>query len=145
MLRRNRWEPDDDGATVGATLSRLAAEIDALAGDVPPEVRAFRAALDRPAPLANLHAEQARLLAYVEARPGLAPAPPPPDHTERVTVDGHDFRVGRRGRTYDFDWLTGPHEYGFAISAPTTLTRAEMEQHIRDFLRDINPETGYLD
>jgi hypothetical protein len=63
-----------------------------------------------------------------------------------LTVDGEDFRVRIRAgqpRTYDFDWLTGPHEYGFASSGPE-MTVPEMEQAIRDFLAGIDPATGYL-
>ncbi|SCL37586.1 hypothetical protein GA0074692_4718 [Micromonospora pallida] len=66
-----------------------------------------------------------------------------------LTVDGQEFRVRTRAGapgTYDFDWLTGPHEYGFALSGPAepAMSRAEMERHIRDFLADIDPATGYL-
>jgi hypothetical protein len=152
-LRRARWDPHDDPATVIATLHRLAAELDALPA-VPAEVAAFRAALDRPDPSPHLHAEQARLLARHErdARPGLAPEHlrPRPDHSEVMTVDGHDFRVSTRAGepgTYDFDWLTGPHEYGFGISRSggAPMTRPEAERAIRDFLGQIDPETGYLD
>ncbi|MBY8873872.1 hypothetical protein K7640_18750 [Micromonospora sp. PLK6-60] len=66
-----------------------------------------------------------------------------------LTVDGQEFRVRVRvgePRTYDFDWLTGPHEYGFALSGPRdlVLSHAEMTQAIRDFLAQIDPATGYL-
>ncbi|MFC0006856.1 hypothetical protein [Micromonospora siamensis] len=86
-----------------------------------------------------------------EPRPGLAP----PEHSPAyqgepvlITVDGQDFRVRRRADspgTYDFDWLTGPHPYGFGLSQPGhELTRPELERHIRDFLDQIDPATGYL-
>ncbi|MFE0588642.1 hypothetical protein [Micromonospora echinospora] len=88
-----------------------------------------------------------------EPEPGLAP-----EHLRTVryqgdpvmlTVDGHDFRVRARAGepgTYDFDWLTGPHEYGFSLSGPAdpAMSRPEMERNIRDFLAEIDPATGYL-
>jgi hypothetical protein len=68
----------------------------------------------------------------------------------RVTVDGHDFLV--RARTgepgvYDFDWLTGPRDYGFSVarSDRSPMSRPEAEESIRDFLTQINPATGYID
>ncbi|MEE6261590.1 hypothetical protein [Plantactinospora sonchi] len=66
-----------------------------------------------------------------------------------ITVDGQDFRVRRRADepgTYDFDWLTGPHRYGFGVSGPAEppLSRPAMEEAIRDFLAQIDPATGYL-
>ncbi|WP_431936739.1 hypothetical protein [Micromonospora sp. RP3T] len=85
-----------------------------------------------------------------EPEPGLAPEHVGPRHTRdepiMMTVDGQEFRVRRRvGRpaAYDFDWLSGPHDYGFTSSGPV-MTRAEMEEAIRAFLRDIDPVTGYL-
>jgi hypothetical protein len=67
-----------------------------------------------------------------------------------MTVDGQDFRV--RARTgepgvYDFDWLSGPHDYGFTSAGGdrTPLTPQEAEEHIRGFLAQINPATGYID
>ncbi|MFI9527117.1 hypothetical protein [Micromonospora rosaria] len=87
-----------------------------------------------------------------EPEPGIAP-----DETRDrnwvgdpilMTVDGQDFRVrayrapsGAWG--YDFDWLSGPHEYGFGSSG-AGMSRAEMEQAIRSFLAEIDPATGYL-
>ncbi|MEV0325316.1 hypothetical protein CA850_26960 [Micromonospora echinospora] len=66
-----------------------------------------------------------------------------------LTVDGQDFRVRTRAEepgVYDFDWLSGPHEYGFTLSGPAdpVMSRIEMEQNIRDFLAGIDPATGYL-
>jgi hypothetical protein len=64
-----------------------------------------------------------------------------------MTVDGQDFRIRVRAGepgTYDFDWLTGPHEYGFSSSGPE-MTLPEMAQAIRDFLAYIDPTTGYLE
>jgi hypothetical protein len=68
-----------------------------------------------------------------------------------VLVDGQEFIVRPRpdsGGTCDFEWTTGPNEgYGFSISGwqGRPLRPAEIEEHIRDFLAGINPETGYLD
>ncbi|MEO3747441.1 nucleoside hydrolase [Plantactinospora sp. B5E13] len=66
-----------------------------------------------------------------------------------LTVDGHDFRVRVRADepgTYDFEWLTGPHEYGFTLGGPVEprMGRAEMEEAIRGFLAEVDPATGYL-
>lgn len=47
--------------------------------------------------------------------------------------------------TYDFDWTSHPHGYGFAMSGPERLDRGAMIEEIRHFLSQINPETGYLD
>jgi hypothetical protein len=66
-----------------------------------------------------------------------------------ITVDGQDFRIRVRAddpHTYDFDWLNGPHEYGFGMSRPAgpAMSRPEMENAVRDFLSQIDPATGYL-
>ena len=67
-----------------------------------------------------------------------------------MTVDGQDFLM--RARTeeagvYDFEWLTGPHGYGFTVarSDRSTMSTHEAEEAIRDFLAQINPATGYID
>ncbi|MGS2614879.1 hypothetical protein ACVCAH_10170 [Micromonospora sp. LZ34] len=85
-----------------------------------------------------------------EPEPGLAP-----EHMRTryqgepvlLTVDGQDFRVRARAEEpsgYDFDWLNGPHDYGFGLSGPAAMSRPEMERAIRDFLAQIDPATGYL-
>ena len=66
-----------------------------------------------------------------------------------MTVDGEDFRIRVRAGepgTYDIDWLSGPHDYGFGLSGSgrSPMTRPELEQAIRDFLAGIDPATGYL-
>ncbi|MCW3843179.1 hypothetical protein ONA70_24050 [Micromonospora yasonensis] len=66
-----------------------------------------------------------------------------------MTVDGQDFRVRLRAGepgSYDFDWLSGPHDYGFGLSRSDgfAMTRPEMEEAIRAFLAEIDPTTGYL-
>lgn len=47
---------------------------------------------------------------------------------------------------YDFDWLSGPHDYGFGITRAdgSAMTLPEMEEAIRSFLAEIDPATGYL-
>ncbi|MFB9323562.1 hypothetical protein [Cryptosporangium minutisporangium] len=68
----------------------------------------------------------------------------------RLTVQGHDWtvteRTGERG-IYDFEWLTGPHPYGFTAGmlGDGLMNEADLESAIADFLAQINPETGYLD
>ncbi|QOC90737.1 hypothetical protein [Micromonospora craniellae] len=88
-----------------------------------------------------------------EPEPGLVPEHQRPRHDEcesvLLTVDGEQFRVcaqaGRPG-AYDFDWLSGPHEYGFGLtnSGGLALSRDELVQAIREFLAEIDPATGYL-
>jgi hypothetical protein len=85
-----------------------------------------------------------------EPQPGLAPEHMSPRYTDddpiMMTVDGHDFRVRERVGglpTYDFDWLSGPHDYGFTASGPV-MTLREMEETIRTFLAGIDPATGFL-
>ncbi|MFV2116153.1 hypothetical protein ACFHW0_27980 [Micromonospora sp. LOL_025] len=87
-----------------------------------------------------------------EPEPGLAPEHTRPRYAPVdpivVTVDGQDFRVREREKPgeYDFDWLNGPHDYGFGISraAGAAMTVPEMKEAIRDFLAEIDPATGYL-
>jgi len=84
------------------------------------------------------------------AEPGVRPAGQnlPPVQRRHLRVDGHDFAVTRRTgcpTRYDFDWLSGPHPYGFASSGPAEKSMVELEESIRDFLGQIDPETGYLD
>ncbi|MEH1099173.1 hypothetical protein [Micromonospora sp. CPCC 205561] len=88
-----------------------------------------------------------------EPEPGLAPEHTNPRHVGgdpiMLTVDGQQFRVRQRAERpgeYDFDWLSGPHDYGFGISgaAGSAMTEPEMEEAIRDFLAEIDPATGYL-
>ncbi|GIJ27612.1 hypothetical protein Vqi01_27740 [Micromonospora qiuiae] len=86
-----------------------------------------------------------------EPEPGLVPEHlrPTPDESDSLmlTVDGQDFRVWSPvPGTYNFDWLSGPHDYGFGLSRSdgSTMSRPEMEQAIRDFLAQIDPATGYL-
>ncbi|MEH0829247.1 MULTISPECIES: hypothetical protein [unclassified Micromonospora] len=87
-----------------------------------------------------------------EPEPGLAPEHTRPRYAKDpvlMTVDGQDFRIRERAEEpgeYDFDWLSGPHDYGFGISRADggAMTVPEMEEAIRDFLAEIDPATGYL-
>lgn len=69
----------------------------------------------------------------------------------RVTVDGNVFDIiARPDRTgeYDYRWASGPNpDYGFS-SASSTGRRLEMLDHvnaIRNFLAQIDPNTGYIE
>jgi hypothetical protein len=71
------------------------------------------------------------------------------DESVMMTVDGQDFRIRARAEEpgeYHFDWLSGPHEYGFGISRSddSAMSLPEMEDAIRDFLAQIDPATGYI-
>lgn len=66
-----------------------------------------------------------------------------------MTVDGQDFRIRERAEepgVYDFDWLSGPQDYGFGLSGydGSAMNLPEMEAAIREFLAQIDPATGYL-
>ncbi|WP_406435736.1 hypothetical protein OHB00_16885 [Streptomyces sp. NBC_00631] len=69
----------------------------------------------------------------------------------RMSVDGEEFEVsqpdGRPG-DYSFTWLTGPDpQYGFGLSTrpPVQAGRAFLEESIRDFLSQVDPDTGYIE
>ncbi|MGK5445070.1 hypothetical protein ACSNN7_25030 [Micromonospora sp. URMC 105] len=85
-----------------------------------------------------------------EPEPGLAPEHTRPRHDGgpiMMTVDGQQFRIRERAEQpgeYDFDWLSGPHDYGFGITSGSAMTLPEMEEAIRNFLAEIDPTTGYL-
>lgn len=67
---------------------------------------------------------------------------------ERV-VDGQRFRITPEGRDrYHFDWVSGPNpNYGFSsqTSDRRPHTEATLDEAIRDFLDQVDPETGYID
>ena len=69
----------------------------------------------------------------------------------RMSVDGEEFEVsqpdGKPG-SYAFTWLTGPDpQYGFGISTypPVQAGRADLEESIRDFLSQVDPDTGHIE
>jgi len=77
----------------------------------------------------------------------------------RLVVDGETFHVTARRDghpSYHFAWVTGPNaDCGFSIGEPllfhlgdvrpvdTEMDDLRMKQEIRQFLDDIDPETGY--
>jgi hypothetical protein len=65
------------------------------------------------------------------------------------TVDGESWEISERDGQYDFKWLTGVAAgYGFTarLSDPHfTFSREDIERMIREFMGNVNPETGYLD
>lgn len=66
-----------------------------------------------------------------------------------LVVGGETFRVSQRPNHpgwFDVDWLSHPHGYGFGWSGPPdwTPTEEDLLQGIRDFLAEVDPETGYL-
>jgi ABC-type phosphate/phosphonate transport system substrate-binding protein len=68
----------------------------------------------------------------------------------RLEIDGEVFEVTTRPELpgqVDVAWLSGPNpDYGFSSRRSSGRhTDAELRDQIRDFLADINPETGYLE
>jgi hypothetical protein len=77
-----------------------------------------------------------------------------------LIVDGESFAVTVSGPRCHFAWLTGPNPgYGFTTTAALVgggsaaersamsaefFTDEAVATRIRDFLRDIDPTTGYL-
>lgn len=68
-----------------------------------------------------------------------------------LTVDGEGFDVHERPGepgTYDFTWLTGPNPgYGFTtgVHGADSLSTRELEEAARDFLGQVDPETGHIE
>lgn len=78
----------------------------------------------------------------------------------RLVVDREvfDVRPSESGHGVDFDWVSGPNPgYGFSSSLPVTFARsgeatvadpesaeADLVTHIRHFLAQIDPDTGYI-
>ena len=69
----------------------------------------------------------------------------------RVAVDGEVFDVvGRPDHPgqYDYAWTSGPNPgYGFssASSDGRLSTMADHEEAIRNFLSQVDPETGFIE
>lgn len=67
-----------------------------------------------------------------------------------LVVDGQRLLVrsshGRPGE-HHFGWLDGPEGYGFGSKTSTgePLTRAQQIEAIRRFLRQVSPDTGYIE
>jgi len=74
----------------------------------------------------------------------------PANEPWRMTVDGEEFEVRRadgKAGSYDFTWLTGPNpHYGFGFSThpPAPSSRAQLEAAIREFLSQVDPDTGHI-
>jgi hypothetical protein len=69
----------------------------------------------------------------------------------RVTVDGELFEVvpsTERAGQYHFAWLSGPNkDYGFGTTRSDggVMTEREIEASIRDFLVQVDPDTGFIE
>lgn len=79
-----------------------------------------------------------------------APDQPNADGLRSLIVDGESWKVRRRpDGHYDFEWLSGKADgYGFSIKvndSKVELSAAYIEGLVREFMREVNPETGYLD
>ena len=64
-----------------------------------------------------------------------------------LDVDGEVFALSasKDGGTH-YAWLSGPNEdYGFSTSAPPNVPLEEHREHIRVFLAQIDPATGYIE
>jgi hypothetical protein len=49
---------------------------------------------------------------------------------------------------YDLEWLSGPNGgYGFTVASSDRSTSESpgFEDHVRGFLAQVNPRTGYID
>lgn len=83
-----------------------------------------------------------------DAVPGLDPTPRRPADARRaiVDVDGELFEISEDGRGgTSYEWLSGPNPgYGFGCNASFTTPVEEHVALIRDFLRGIDPRTGYM-
>jgi hypothetical protein len=64
-----------------------------------------------------------------------------------LEVDGEVFALSadESGGT-DYAWLSGPNPgYGFGVSPTPSLSPDEHLEHIRGFLAQIDPATGYIE
>jgi len=73
------------------------------------------------------------------------------EHPTRVEVDGEVFDVvacrDRPGQ-YHFTWVSAPNPgYGFSSgnSDGRAMSDADIEASIRNFLAQVDPETGYIE
>lgn len=82
------------------------------------------------------------------AVPGIAPEPEIEPDVPSITleVDGETFSIRSDGRGgTDYIWLSGPNPgYGFGVSPTHDLPLVEHVENVREFLADIDPDTGYL-
>jgi hypothetical protein len=62
-----------------------------------------------------------------------------------LEVDGEVFTVSARDGGTDYGWVSGPNtDYGFSSSGRPDMPREHHANSIRDFLRMIDPATGYI-
>ena len=75
------------------------------------------------------------------------PAEPP----VRVAVDGEVFDITThrdRPGQYHYEWISGPNpSYGFSMGSSDgrSSTIVDHEEAIRDFLSQVDPETGLIE
>jgi len=69
----------------------------------------------------------------------------------RMSVDGEEFEVsepdGKPG-TYHVTWLTGPdpqYGFGFTTHPPVRPGRGHLEEAVREFLAQVDPDTGHIE
>lgn len=68
-----------------------------------------------------------------------------------MVVGGEQFSVSERGGqpgVYDFQWVSGPNEgYGFSSAGygSGSLTDAELEDAIGNFLSQVDRTTGFIE
>ena len=71
--------------------------------------------------------------------------------TVRIEVDGQLFEVSERPDRpgqYDFSWVSGPNPgYGFtsASSDGSEMGTGDLEESIRNFLAQVDPQTGHIE
>ncbi|WP_327700232.1 hypothetical protein [Streptomyces sp. NBC_00459] len=69
----------------------------------------------------------------------------------RMSVDGEEFEVSQPDNTpgsYNLTWLTGPNPgygFGFSTHPPVQADTAQLEESIREFLAQVDPETGHIE
>jgi hypothetical protein len=72
-----------------------------------------------------------------------------PSRPIHLTVDGESWEVKAHGGQFDFNWLSGAAEgYGFTshlVPVGAALSVEQLEEMIREFMSNVNPETGHLD
>jgi hypothetical protein len=72
-----------------------------------------------------------------------------PPHYYEASIDGEMWTVrqGAKPGLYFFEWVSGPNKkYGFTSQSSDgrAMSTDSMNQAIREFLAEIDPETGYL-
>lgn len=72
------------------------------------------------------------------------------EHCEIFEVDGETFDVEWHDISpfkFHADWLSGPNPgYGFSgAGGDAPPSRSEMQDTLRNFLKQVNPKTGYID